>query len=80
MVEWQIARDQLGRESITLAEFREWWRISERTAYRDQAYFREAFPGETTPDRLLDAALAAWDQRRGVQNLANVPVSALRIA
>jgi len=42
------------------------------TAYREQALFREAFPEETTPDRLLDGALAAWDGRGGVTGLGRV--------
>jgi hypothetical protein len=74
MVEWHMARAALDRDELTVEEFAEWWRVHVRTAYRDQARFREAFPEETTPDRLLDLALAAWDERSGIEGLAGVPV------
>lgn len=74
MVEWQMARTALGRDSLTVAEFRDWWKLSERTAYREQQRFRTAFPDETTPDRLLDLALASWDERSGVAGLAGLSI------
>jgi hypothetical protein len=62
MVQWQIAADDLGREP-TVEEYAEWWNSSRRTAFREQALFREAFPGENTPRRLLDLTAHAWATR-----------------
>ena len=56
---WDRAREALGAAELTLVEYREWWRVPERSAYRDQARFREAFPDELTPDRLLDRVAAS---------------------
>ena len=36
----------------TQAEYADYWRISERSAQREWAVFREAFPGEDSPERL----------------------------
>jgi hypothetical protein len=55
MVAWDHARDRLGHEP-TIEEYAKWWKESAATAYRHQALFREAFPGESTPTRLLDLA------------------------
>jgi hypothetical protein len=76
MVCWNMARADLGVDELALDDYAEWWRVPERTAYREQALFREAFPGEVTPDRLLDAALAAWDGRGGVPELGRVQLVA----
>jgi hypothetical protein len=62
------------RESLTLAEYADWWRESHGASYRTQANFREAFPGETTPDRLLDLAAAQWDARTGLSGLGDVRI------
>jgi hypothetical protein len=53
IVMWAIAEDALGHPP-TLDEYAEWWRESRSTAFRLQARFREAFPSETTPQRLVD--------------------------
>lgn len=63
---WESARAALGQESMTLDEYRDWWRTSERTAYREQALFRRAFPDYGTPDELLALARS---QRVAVQEL-----------
>jgi hypothetical protein len=75
MAAWDHARRALRRESLTLSEYAEWWRESEATAYRHQALFREAFPGEKTPDHLLDLAAVQWDERTGVAGLGAVRLS-----
>jgi hypothetical protein len=81
MVQWDIARRSLhGTEALTLTEYQEWWRMSRATAFREQARFRAAFPGESTPDRLLDAIAAYWDQRRGVKALGAVSLDAAQLA
>lgn len=75
MAAWDHARRSMRRESITLDEYADWWKESRASAYRHQAIFREAFPGESTPDRLLDMAEGQWVQRRGLSGLGQVRVS-----
>jgi hypothetical protein len=77
MVEWNMARESLGQSELTVEEFADWWHVHIRTAYRDQARFRDAFPGESNPDRLLDAALAEWSSREGVSGLASLALPRL---
>lgn len=60
VTQWAICREDLGRRP-EVAEYAEWWRISERTAYRDLALFAKAFPQEDGPDRI---AAAVWAQAR----------------
>jgi hypothetical protein len=74
MAAWDRARKAMRRESLTLLEYAEWWREANGTVYRHQALFREAFPGETTPDRLLDLAEGQWVERRGLRGLGQVVV------
>jgi hypothetical protein len=74
MAAWDHARRALRRETLTLAEYAEWWRVSRPTAFREQARFRSAFPTESTPDRLLDHVAAAWDERTGVKGLGSTPL------
>lgn len=69
MASWDQARKAMRRETLTLDEYADWWKESRTTAYRHQLWFREAFPGETTPDRLLDQAAAQWDERSGIAGL-----------
>ncbi len=79
MVQWQVAREDLGHEPTT-QEYRDWWKVSTATAYRDLARFREAFPSEQTPGRLLDATAASWASRpgrRSVGSLGAAPVPVL---
>lgn len=72
MVAWDVVRRELDREP-TLEEYGDWWRQSRATSFREQKLFREAFPGEVTPTRLLDAAGDEWDRRRGWKGLGAVP-------
>jgi hypothetical protein len=74
MAAWDRARRALDKRPITLEDYHSWWRENERTAYREQALFREAFPGEVTPDRLLDLAYEQWIERQGVQGLGQVRI------
>jgi hypothetical protein len=66
IVMWAIAEDALDHPP-TLEEYAEWWHESRSTVFREQARFREAFPGETTPQRLVDVLKAeegrAWFKR-----------------
>jgi hypothetical protein len=54
IVMWGIAEEALGHPP-TLEEYATWWRESRSTVFRLQARFRDAFPGESTPQRLVDA-------------------------
>jgi hypothetical protein len=53
IVSWGIACEAIG-QPLTLEEYADWWKESRSTAFREQAVFREAFPGETTPQRIVD--------------------------
>jgi len=47
----------------TQAEYADYWRISERSAQREWAVFREAFPGEDSPERLARWMLSEMSAR-----------------
>jgi hypothetical protein len=53
---WVIASQRLGRP-ITLADYADYWKENERTAYREQARFREVFPGMETPQPIADSVI-----------------------
>ena len=53
---WRVVRDVLGREP-TMTEYIAHWRQPDRSAWREQARFREAFPEHETPSTVLDAAV-----------------------
>jgi hypothetical protein len=53
IVQWAIAQEAVGH-ALTLDDYGDWWRASRSTVFREQARFREAFPGEATPQRLVD--------------------------
>jgi hypothetical protein len=74
MAAWDRARVAMRRESITLQEYADWWKVSQPTSFREQKLFREAFPGESTPDRLLDLAGTQWSERHGLNGLGAVTV------
>jgi hypothetical protein len=84
LLSWQIAERALGRPlgdgqgtQAAVLEYTEWWSQHERTTWRDLAAFRQAFPSEETPARLvglLRERQAAT--RRGVKGLGAVPVLA----
>ena len=73
---WGIAAEAVGHP-LTLEEYADWWKESRSTSFREQALFREAFPGETTPQRLVDLLSengAKW-YRGGVKALARTLVA-----
>jgi hypothetical protein len=84
LMSWQIAERSLGRPlgegkgtAAAVLEFTEWWSQHERTTWRDLAAFREAFPGEDTPARLVQLLRERQAAtRRGVKGLGAVPVLA----
>jgi hypothetical protein len=51
---WAVVRESLGREP-TVEEVAEWWNASRRSAFRDQAAFREAYPTLDSPAAIYDA-------------------------
>lgn len=65
MIAWDHVRDDLGHEP-TAEEYAAWWKESPATAYREQALFRQAFPGEQNPARLLDLAAEQANTRKSV--------------
>ena len=40
---WAVTREAIGREP-TVEEVADWWNMARRTAFREQAAFRKAFP------------------------------------
>src|SRR5579875_2698198 len=75
MAAWDRARQALRRETLTLDEYADWWKVSRATAHREQSRFREAFPGELTPEHLLDLAEGQWVERQGVKGLGAVKLA-----
>ncbi len=49
--QWAVVREKLNREP-TVEEVAEWWGMNRRTAFRDQATFRKAFPMLETPAQI----------------------------
>lgn len=75
MATWDRARRAMRKQALTLDEYADWWKEPRSTSFRHQALFREAFPGEETPDRLLDMAEGQWIERKGVSALGAVVVA-----
>lgn len=67
---WAVTREALGHEP-TVEEVADWWNMSRRSAFREQAQFRKAFPAfdnpapiyESAESRAAVARHAAFDQR-----------------
>lgn len=53
IVAWGVARNRLDGE-LTVQRYAEFWKQPVRTAFREQAEFREVFGGLETPDALID--------------------------
>jgi hypothetical protein len=45
---WAVTREAIGHDP-SVEEVAGWWNMSRRTAFRDQAAFRKAFPTLDTP-------------------------------
>lgn len=52
---WAIAREALGHDP-TVEEVADWWKMPRRSAFREQAIFREAFPTLETPAKIYESA------------------------
>jgi hypothetical protein len=76
IAQWTMASQALGKP-ITLEEYREWWRVSHGSAYREQARFRELFPELATPQPIADVAIARAEEwvSRGVAGFGQLPAS-----
>lgn len=55
---WAVVREAIERDP-TVEEVAEWWGMARRTAFRDQADFRRAFPTLESP-----AAIYSTDEAR----------------
>jgi len=51
---WAIVREVNGQEP-SVEEVADWWKTPYRTAYREQAAFRAAFPMLDTPARIFES-------------------------
>lgn len=60
---WAIVRQDLGRAPY-VHEYADWWKVSERTAWREMATFSKAFPEEENPDRLAQLVLERVEDRK----------------
>ena len=60
LAEWATALRANGWEPITIDEFADHWKMSRASAYRRQALYRRAFPGELLPTERVIRARAAW--------------------
>lgn len=75
--QWAIARRELGRRP-EVTEYAEWWKMSERSAYRELAAFRKAFPDEDGPDRIAAAVNELGDELvHDAASVLSLPPSAL---
>jgi len=61
MVARAVVESDLGCEP-SVEEYAAWWKQSPATAYREQAAFRECFPGESSPSRFLALAMAKFNR------------------
>jgi hypothetical protein len=71
MIAWDVARREVG-DDLTVAAYAEWWKLSERTAWRELATFHELFPDERNPTRIMRELQGQWESRRGVRGLGAV--------
>ena len=73
---WTMASKALDKP-ITVAEYRDWWRVSNGSAYRELARFRKAFPEFQTPQPIADHAIARADEwlDQGVKGFGQLPAS-----
>lgn len=77
--QWTMTSQALGRP-ITIEDYAEWWKESERTAYRHQAEFRRVF-GLPTPQVFADQAIVRAEAlSRGPNGLGSLPVDVVTAA
>jgi len=67
MSAWDMVRAAgHAKAEPTIEDYAAYWKISPATAYREQRLFREAFPGEASPTRLLELAAEQANSREPV--------------
>jgi hypothetical protein len=71
MLRWEIVASHAAQ--VKLEDVADFWGDSVRSAYRDQARFRRAFPGERNPEFLL-AACRYRERHTGWRGLAEMKV------
>lgn len=69
--QWAVAREALGEEP-TVEQVAEYWNGTRRTAFREQAAFREAFPEFETPAKIYETEQARAAVRKHADTFANV--------
>lgn len=74
IAQWAIVRQDLGRRPY-VHEYADWWKVSERTAWREMARFADAFPEEDGPDRLALLVLAAAPDRLTEATALSLPIA-----
>lgn len=60
LAEWATTMRRNEWEPFDIEHFAEDWGMSRASAYRRQALFRKAFPGELLPNERILAARQAW--------------------
>lgn len=65
--EWAVTRESLGHDP-SVEEVAEWWALTRRTAFREQAAFREAFPTLESPAAIYSSPQA----RAALRAMANI--------
>lgn len=80
MAQWAQARDAAEEWPTDLSPqvraYARHWRVSERTAWREISRFREVWPEEESPSRLLDQVAGRWERNAGIAALGAVVLDA----
>lgn len=78
MVGWAQARAELAEDwprdgvEAQIRAYSKWQRVTERTGWNELVRFREVWPDERTPSRLLDEVHGRWQTAGGVADLGAV--------
>lgn len=62
--QWAVVREALGHDP-SVDEVAEWWKAPRRTAFREQAAFRDCFPTLDSPAPLYENPVALAGARLG---------------
>jgi hypothetical protein len=79
MMVWGWFEIAEGREPANIEELAEAMGRSPKTLYRWQQDFRRAFPGESTPSRLMGPARAVLQEKLTVKRLGAVELRSLEV-
>lgn len=78
MVAWDVSTRDLGHDP-TVEEYAEWWKVSRSTAYRELRFFRQAFPHERDPSRIMGFVRASSDAPRKVKAVGAISAKSVGI-